>query len=138
MLAGRIWVIAQVINLVIMSYLFSDFGGLFNLGIIIILPFTAAGGLPALGVFAAWTTYLRKVHIPTAASVLVALVLFPAATACCSYGLASALEFGSGEIQEFAMPPVIATAISVLLHSRVLAKYHRPMLNVDIPTIGEL
>ena len=137
MLAGRIWVIAQVINLVIMSYLFSDFGGLFNLGIIIILPFTAAGGMPALGVFAAWTTYLRKVHLPPAAAVLVALILFPAATACCSYGLASALEFGS-EIQEFAMPPVIATAISVLLHSRVLAKYHRPMLKVEIPTISEL
>lgn len=137
MLAGRIWVVAQVINLIIMSVVLSDISGIFNPGIIILLPFTGVGGLPALIVFAAWTNYLKKVHLPPAPAVLVAFFLFPTATACCSYGLASLLDIVGSELHEFALPPVIATAISVLLHCRVLAKYHRPILNVDIPSIGE-
>lgn len=122
MIALKTWSVAQILTLASLAILGDGLEGLLNPRILFVLPFTAIGGLPALLLLAAWLQWLRKGWLPGHLAIMLSLVVFPAATACCSFGLAHMLGLGHREISGLATPPVVVAVLSVLLYSRAIIR----------------
>lgn len=121
----RIWCIAELLNaLLCLCSLVPADGTRFetmSIAATISIPFALMGGLPAIPFFMAWLYYLQKLDKPRRQTFIMCLILLPMSMASLSFGLLFLLHDTNNDLLLCAILPVVATALSVLLHRKRIA-----------------